>query len=376
MGGGGYWHALPESSAGFAPGRGVSLGCPSRGLGQRLRRSGGDSAVPFRLLAGGGDGNATPAAAVVDDDGVPNEVVKELAQALVAQPKGGAEELAGGDAPGVVERLEEAGAEIGSDGGAVVGELEPRAAEIVQSEDDVERVWRGGGAVLDGDGELVLGATDVEGAIGPGVEISRAAEALPGLGSSRAVLASVVHDEDGDIVLALHLAKKGEESRDIASAVFVDAVEADERVEQEQARSCGVKSAPEPRAIALEIETEGRRGDDLDGEGAEVEIAVAAQAEEALLHSRGAILGEVEKDGAWIVDGEAAETRRRRGDGEGQIEREPTLATLGWSADDADAGASPEKLDEPLTVRGGVSEESGTDGGEDGGVFSRRHGLA
>ena len=77
-------HALPESSAGFAPGRGVSLGCPSRGLRQRLRGSGSGGAVPFRLLARDGDGYATPAAAVVDEDGVADEVVEELPEALVA----------------------------------------------------------------------------------------------------------------------------------------------------------------------------------------------------------------------------------------------------------------------------------------------------
>jgi len=45
----------------------------------------------------------------------------------------------------------------------------------------------------------------------------------------------VVHDEDGDVVLALEGTKVAEQGGDLAGVVFVDAVKPDEGVEHEQA---------------------------------------------------------------------------------------------------------------------------------------------
>lgn len=114
-----------------------------------------------------------------------------------------------------------------------VHQVEVCAAGAVDDEGECEGVCGGRGAVLDGDGELLPGASDIESAVNPGVEVSRPTEALAALRSGGAILPGVVHDEDGDIVLALELAEKREHGGDLRGAVLVDAMEADEGVEQE-----------------------------------------------------------------------------------------------------------------------------------------------
>jgi hypothetical protein len=313
----------------------------------------------------------------VGEDPVADELAEELAEPLVAQPDSGAEDVTRRDPACVVERPEKALADIEWAGVVVAfaSELEAGAAGVVGGEEQIERIGRGGGAVLDRDGELVLGATHVEGAVGPGVKIAGAAEALPSLGARGAILAGVVDDENGDVVLALHLTQKGEEGGDIAGAVFVNAMKSDERVEQEQARSNRTEGASEARAIAVEIEAKRRGGDDLEGEGTDIQLAVAAESQETLLHGLGAILGEVEENGPGIVDGEATEARSRGSDGEGEIECQPALATLGCAANDSHTGASPEGFDEPAAVGSEIGEEGGADGGQEGRVVHASHAL-
>ena len=99
-----------------------------------------------------------------------------------------------------------------------------------------------------------MARADVESAVGPGVEVAGAAEALSGLCTRGAVLSSVMDDEDGDVVFPLKLAEKSEQGGDLRGAVLVDAMEADERVEDEQARAQRVKCAAEASAIPVEIE--------------------------------------------------------------------------------------------------------------------------
>jgi len=75
-----------------------------------------------------------------------------------------------------------------------------------------------------------------------------------------------------------------------------------------------------------------------------------AEAEQALLDGLGWILGEVDEHASSVAHGEASEAWSATGDGEGEIETEPTFAGLGSAADDSDAGARPERLDEPLSL--------------------------
>jgi hypothetical protein len=73
-------------------------------------------------------------------------------------------------------------------------------------------------------------------------------------------------DEHGDGIASLQLAQVGEQRHDLADGVLVDAVQAHERIEDEQARlECGDGLLKAP-AIRIEIEPDRGRGDDLDVE--------------------------------------------------------------------------------------------------------------
>ena len=67
------------------------------------------------------------------------------------------------------------------------------------------------------------------------MELGRAAERLAGADAA-AALPGVMDDEHGHAMPALQLAQEGEQGRDLAAGVLVDAVQAHERIEDEQAR--------------------------------------------------------------------------------------------------------------------------------------------
>jgi len=78
----------------------------------------------------------------------------------------------------------------------------------------------GGGAMLDGERELVSVTTQVEIGVAPGVEFGRAAERLAAA-HFRAAFACVMHEQDGDVVLALELAEVRKEWGAFAGCVLV-----------------------------------------------------------------------------------------------------------------------------------------------------------
>ena len=91
--------------------------------------------------------------------------------------------------------------------------------------------------MLDGKRELVAVAVaaQVEVAVAPGVELGGAAQGLAGADATGA-LPGVMDDEHGDAMPALQVAQIGEQRRDLAAVVFVDAMQPDERIEDEQPR--------------------------------------------------------------------------------------------------------------------------------------------
>ena len=102
-------------------------------------------------------------------------------------------------------------------------------------------------------------ATQIEVAVAPGVELGGAAQGLAGADASSA-LPGVVHDEHGDAVPTLQLAQIGEQGRDLAAGVLVDAVQPHERIEDEQTGPQSVDGVGEAGAIGIEIEAEGALG--------------------------------------------------------------------------------------------------------------------
>ena len=113
------------------------------------------------------------------------------------------------------------------------GDREVNGAVVGGDELEATWMWRRGGAVLDGEQQRVGVATEVQVGVAPGVEIAAASEGEPSLRTNRAGFAGVMDDEDSDVVLALEGAEVAKERGDFAGVVLVDAVEADERIEDE-----------------------------------------------------------------------------------------------------------------------------------------------
>ena len=71
---------------------------------------------------------------------------------------------------------------------------------------------------------------------------------------------------DGDGVAALQFAQEGEQRGDVAADILIDAMQAHERIEDEQPRLQPGDGLVETRAVGLEIEAQAGRGDHLDVE--------------------------------------------------------------------------------------------------------------
>ncbi len=150
----------------------------------------------------------------------------------------------------------------------------------IVADDELEAKWigSGGGAVLDGEDERVLLRADMEVGVPPRVEVAASAKGLAGLGAAASVLACMMHNEDGDVVVALQGAEVAEQRRDLTGVVFVDALEANEGVEHEKAGRVAADGIAKARLIAPAIEAEDGDGDDVDGNGCELDLSRAADA--------------------------------------------------------------------------------------------------
>jgi hypothetical protein len=127
------------------------------------------------------------------------------------------------------------------------------------------------GAVLDGQGELVVAAaSEIEVGVAPGVELGGAAQGRAGADAAGAFL-GMVDDDDGEGVSSLQFAQIREQRRHVTAGVFVDAMETDKGIEDEQARLQRSDRLLEASAIGLEIEAQGWCGDHLDVEVGETE---------------------------------------------------------------------------------------------------------
>ena len=114
--------------------------------------------------------------------------------------------------------------DLEGEGVAALGELDGDAAAATARR-DARRSER----------EIVAVAAQIEVGVAPGVELGGAAQGLAGADVAGA-LPGVMDDEHGDAVAALQLAQVGEQRRDLAAGVLVDAMQAHEGIEDEQAR--------------------------------------------------------------------------------------------------------------------------------------------
>lgn len=125
----------------------------------------------------------------------------------------------------------------GIDGGAgfAIGDLEVCAGSVwARDEADSERLDWPVEAVLQGELQGVGTAGEVGVAVTPGVEIARPAESLAL--RATAVLADVVDEDDGEVVVSLQQAQVAEQAGHVGGAVLVPPVQPDEGIEEQEAR--------------------------------------------------------------------------------------------------------------------------------------------
>src|SRR4051812_45462320 len=101
----------------------------------------------------------------------------------------------------------------------------------------------------------------------------------------------MMHDEDGDVMLALEGTEVAEQGGDLACVVLVDAVETDEGIEHEQARCKLADGDTQAGLVAAAIEAKHRRRDDVDRRAGQIEGAGTAESGEPRLDDRSRVLG-------------------------------------------------------------------------------------
>ena len=110
---------------------------------------------------------------------------------------------------------------------------------------------RSGGAVLDSQNDAVVAvASEIEVGIAPGVELRRSAQRLTGTDGAGSLF-GVVDDGHGDGVTPLQFAQEGEQWGDIAADILVDAMQADEGIEDQQPRLQPDDGLLEPCTVKL-----------------------------------------------------------------------------------------------------------------------------
>lgn len=194
-----------------------------------------------------------------------------------------------------------------------------------------------GGAVLEGHDQ----ADAVGVGVAPGVEVAGAPQGLAEVGVV-AALGHLVHEDDGQLVLALHRAQERQQARGLTGAVLVEAVESDERTVEEQAGTEHRYQLAEALLVFDEVEAQGGGGDDVEVELVEGEAAVGGDAGDALADDGQGALGEIDERRAGLVDGEASER--------GRVGGESSVADSGRST--AAAGAAGTSARRPRSSAG------------------------
>ena len=173
---------------------------------------------------------------VVPDTPLADELSQDGADGLVAGCGAVADLALGERRIGFGERLEDApfggfGLRRGI-GGVDLAEAQ-RGPLAVVGEFDLHVVEAGGGAVLDGHDDLPVAAPQVEIRIAPGVQFR-----APAQGLSRpcgAALSGMMDEQHGGPEAALDVAQEAEDGGDLGDGIFVDAVQPDEGVEDDEA---------------------------------------------------------------------------------------------------------------------------------------------
>jgi hypothetical protein len=133
--------------------------------------------------------------------------------------------------------------------------------------------------MLDPQLQMAGGAREVEAGVGPGCEVAAAPKGELWVGGRR--LAGVVDKEHSGVVVALDGAERSEHGGDICGRVFIDVGDADEGIEDEQARAVRLDRGAEAHEIGRAIDAQDGDVEEVDGELAERDAGDACESIEA-----------------------------------------------------------------------------------------------
>ena len=119
---------------------------------------------------------------------------------------------------------------------------------------------------------------------------------------------------------ALQLAQVGQQWSNFAAGVLVDTVQPHEGIEDQQPRLQSGDRLGEVLPVGIEVEAHGRRGDHLDIEIGERDARSSCNTFETAADDVKGVLGGEEENATGAGYREAAQARRSRGNGHGQIE--------------------------------------------------------
>lgn len=271
-----------------------------------------------------------PSAMISLDDAVAFEPQERIAEALVVDAQRGSELSAGQRSSSRSKRV----ADLLSDGrwrwwcDVILVRVRRSCLEMsvsfIADECDADGIGRGRAAVFEGEHQAAATAHEIGRGVGPGMQVSAAAQGLSELGAR--AFTHVVNDCDRDGVLSLQLSKQAEQARDVRGAVLVDAVHAYERVEQQQRRSKLVQGRSEAALIIFDVKAKAGGSDDMQIELCDVEPPVPAQTLDAPADLIERVLSQIDERGSFAFDFEASEASRARGHGDREIESKPGFA--------------------------------------------------
>ena len=156
-------------------------------------------------------------------------------------------------------------------------------------------------------------------------------------------LASV--EDDGCLEVALQVAEASKQRGDFAGSIFVDAMEANQRVEDQHARLDAADGLEQPLSVVGQIEA--HSGNHVDVEIVKTGSCGLGNAVQTLAHDVGGVFGGEQQDSARD-GGEASQAGRAGGDGDSEVECEKGFAALRFASDDADRLFAPQLFDAPL----------------------------
>ncbi len=219
---------------------------------------------------------------------------------------------------------------------------------LIVDEFDLDVVEAAGGAMLDGQEGLPVAPAQVEIAVSPGMQLAAPPQGLAG--PRGPALAGMVDNDDGGVEAALDVAQMAEDGGDVGGGVLVDAVQADQGIEDEQTRRDALDGVAQCAPVARLVETQGGDVDDGDVKGLEGGAGGAGDSLETPAHEVAGVLGAEQQHRAGAGGCEVTQAGDAGGDGDGEVEGQHGLAALGLAADDADGLVAPQGVDEPLLL--------------------------